>query len=265
MTPFSSVLQSTSELSRRTQDTVRSLRGPTLQTSGPGSTDNTRPQPPRPRPSASRRLIRTGQPGASRGRRRLGRPGSLRPPAWLLPSLGVFRPGPGDGAPSHRPVPACPAPSPPAPPPHWLAPPPPHKGRRPPHRAQGSGPRAPPTPAPFGSARRTAPTRHDTQDAGASPASPSQGRRPHPRPATPGALPAEGLLGSPARLAPRYFLRRTRRRARHGGGARLSSWGWGCAGPLRPRRGLHAPLARSPPRHGGAVASAAPGASHRVG
>lgn len=160
---------------------------------------------------------------------------------------------------------------------NWLArapPPPPHKGRRPPHRAQESSharPRPPPR-----SADAAAPTSSpplalhvpDEQDAEARPASP-QGRQPHPRRATPPA-PRGGTTSLPA--PPRYFLPRTRRcAARTAWRRRRAPEIWGYAGPVRPRRGLHAPLPRSlarsrpAPRHGGAFASPTSGASHRVG
>lgn len=91
-------------------------------------------------------------------------------------------------------------------------------------------------------------------------------KAPHPRRATPPA-PRGGTtsLSAPPSRATSCRGRVGARRARHGGGARLRSWGY--AGPVRPRSGLPSPLARSrpAPRHGGAFAGPTSGASHRVG
>lgn len=126
----------------------------------------------------------------------------------------------------------------------------------------------------------------DTQDAETRPA--SRARAPQPARTRPR---RSTLRGSQPRdyfaarlLAPRYFLPRTRRRAARTAWRRWRApeelcrgGGWGrSAGPLRPRRGLDAPLGslarslppvpvRPAPRHGGAFASPTSGASHRVG
>lgn len=159
------------------------------------------------------------------------RSGSRRPSARLLPS-----PSPGDRPPRLRPAPP---------------PPPPALARRAaaaqrPAAASpraGIRPRAPQPPAPlrgYSPGWLAASCASRLRRAGRRGEARLPAKAPHPRRATPPA-PCGGTtsLPAPPSRATSCRGRVGARRARHGGGgARLRSWGY--AGPVRPRRGLHA-------------------------
>lgn len=152
------------------------------------------------------------------------------------PASGVFRPSPGDRPPRSRPAPSAVAPRAASAAAQRPAAASPRAGIQP--RALQSSTPAPPRldHRPFCASR--------PRRAGRSGEARLPAKEPHPRRATPPA-PCGGTtsLPAPPSRATSCRGRVGARRARHGGGgARLRSWGY--AGPVRPPRGLRAPLAR---------------------